>query len=66
MITIDNRQVMVEHYTALLHVAADEIRLQMKQKILIIKGNQLSVLALSKYEIIIEGNLEGVIFEYET
>lgn len=65
MITIDNRQIMIEHFKDVIHVASDEIKLNMKDNIMIIKGKRLCVLALSKHEILIEGDLEGVVFQNE-
>ncbi|MCI8271767.1 MAG: hypothetical protein HFG16_05585 [Erysipelotrichaceae bacterium] len=66
MITIDNQQIMVEHYKDVIHVASDEIHLRMKDRILMIRGKKLQVCALSRYEILIEGKLESVMFGYET
>lgn len=65
MITIDNRQIMIEHYKDVVHVASDEVKLKMKEHTICIQGKHLHVLALSKYEILIEGELEGVKFQYE-
>lgn len=65
MITIHANQIMIEHYQEVIHVTSDEIRLRMNDYCLSIKGIQLHVLALSKYEILVEGKMEGIFFFYE-
>lgn len=65
MITIDNQQVMIEHYKDILHVTSTEIKLLMSDKTLVIQGDELKVLALSKYEVLVKGKLKGVVFQYE-
>lgn len=65
MITIDKQQIMIEHYKDILHVASSEIKLLMKDCILIIQGEDLKVIALGKYEVLVTGKLKGLIFQYE-
>lgn len=62
MITINANQIMIEQYDEVLHVSADAIRVRTKLQEIEIKGMELHILALSKYEVLIEGKLEGMIF----
>lgn len=66
MISIDNDQIMIEHYQTLGHVDDHQITVIMKQYHLEIRGRNLSITALSKYEIMIHGHLESVGFAYES
>ncbi|MDE6476158.1 MAG: YabP/YqfC family sporulation protein [Erysipelotrichaceae bacterium] len=65
VISLDEKQVMIEHYQGIQNVTSCEIRVQMKTCVLVVKGQHLHVAAMSKYEIWIQGKLEGVLFEYE-
>lgn len=65
MISIDLNQMMIEHYKEVIHVTSSEIKIRMKANDIIIKGINLHIAALSKYEIYIEGTLEGILFQYE-
>ncbi len=65
MISVDANQVMIEHYIEIRNVTSSEIKIQMKQYRIAVRGKNLHVAAMSKYEIFIKGDLEGVIFEYE-
>lgn len=65
VITIQANQIMIEHYQEVVHVTSSEIRLRMSEYMLLIKGIQLHVVALSKYEILVEGKMEGLSFLYE-
>lgn len=65
MITIHANRIMIEHYQEVIHVTSSEIRLRMNDYCISIKGVQLHVLALSKYEVLVEGKMEGLLFLYE-
>lgn len=65
MITIHANQIMIEHYQEVVHVTSSEVRLRMREYALSITGSNLRILALSKYEILVEGSMEGIKFLYE-
>lgn len=65
VITIQNKQMMIEHYQRVIHVTSDEIKLDLKEHPLVIYGKNLQILALSKDEVLIEGQIEGLLFQHE-
>lgn len=65
MITIHNNQLMIEQYRSVIHVTSDHIELDLKETRLKIQGSHLQILALSKDEVLIEGQVEGLLFQYE-
>ncbi len=62
MITIAKNQMMIEHYQEVLHVTSKAITLRLKHQTLNIEGEELKVLALTKDEILIEGQWKGMQF----
>lgn len=62
MITIMKNQLMAEQYEELLQVTSDRICLRFANRRMIILGRDLKVLALTRDEILIEGQMEGLQF----
>lgn len=65
MITIVKNQIMIEQYEEVLQVTSNEIKLRLPKRFLSIHGEELKVLALSQDEVLVEGKLEGLMFQYE-
>ncbi len=62
MITIMNDQLMVERYEELLQVTSHDICLRLSDRQMTISGSELTVLALTRDEILIQGKLERLQF----
>lgn len=65
MLTMMKNQLMIEQYEELLQASPNDIRLRLKDMQLIISGKDLKVCALARDEILIEGTMEGFIFDHE-
>lgn len=65
MITIDTNKMMIEHYMEMLQVTPNQVALRMKQYDIHIIGEHLHIVALSKYEVLVEGKLTAVNFVYD-
>lgn len=62
VITIVKNQMMIEQYQEVLRVTSDAITLRLKDRMLSIEGEDLKVSALTKDEILIEGQWKGLQF----
>lgn len=65
MLTVTTKELMIEHYKTIIDIKNICIIIQMKEYILTIEGKELKIKALSKYEIIIEGIINNMRFQYD-
>lgn len=62
VITIVKNQMMIEQYQEVLQITSKAITLRLKDRMMNIEGEGLKVLALTKDEILIEGEWKGMQF----
>lgn len=65
MLSIENNQIMMEHYTEVVSVSSSQVQVRFKGYSLRIKGSDLKILALAASEIFMAGTLESIEFLYE-
>lgn len=62
MLSVHKNQVMIEHYKELLQVSDTYIQVALDERFVRIEGTNLHVLALENSEILLEGDLKGILF----
>lgn len=65
MLTMYKNEIMIEQMETISFVNEDCVSVKMKDYQLIINGQRLCIKALSKYEMIVQGQVESLRFEYE-
>lgn len=65
MLSIENNQIMMEHYTDVVSVSSSQVQVRFKGYMLCIRGTDLKILALAASEIFMAGTLESIEFQYE-
>ncbi|MEF9919579.1 MAG: YabP/YqfC family sporulation protein [Erysipelotrichaceae bacterium] len=65
MISIENEKIMIDNYKKIEHVSPNLICLKFKEYVLNINGVNLTIILLSKDEIIMKGNFTKLDFVYE-
>lgn len=67
MLTLNKDQLMIEHYKAICRAQNDEVEVHMENYDLIIEGENLFMMAMTKDEILLKGTIHCVrIKEHET
>lgn len=61
-IHIKENNIHLINYINIIDISSSKISISIKNKILIIKGNNLIISALDEYEMIIKGNIKGIEF----
>ncbi|MEG0330104.1 MAG: YabP/YqfC family sporulation protein [Longicatena sp.] len=65
MLSIDNKQIMIEQYQKILLLTNTKIIIKMKAYTLTINGEQLQSIALDKDDLLMEGKVLELQFVYE-
>lgn len=65
MLSIENNQIMMEHYTDVVSVSSTKVQVKFKGYQICIQGDDLKILALAASDIYMAGKLESIEFLYE-
>lgn len=63
MLSIEQNQMMIEHYKQVIFVSKERILIQMKDNVLCIQGVDLYVATLAKEELLVIGTFKELVFE---
>ena len=64
-ITINDKYLYIKNYSKVINTSFREIIITLNNKTIIINGNDLIISKMDKYDLLIKGNIKGIVFKDE-